>query len=83
MFYVYILYSLKCDRYYVGYSSDPQKRLNERHNQGKVTATKNCAPYIIMASKEFPTELDAIQEERRIKKMKSKIYLQKLIKGQW
>jgi len=48
-----------------------------------VTATKNCKPYIIKKTKEFPTEILAINEEKRLKKMKSRLYLEKIIEGNW
>ena len=82
MYLVYILYSEKCDRYYVGYSADVQSRL-ERHNAGKVTATRNCTPYTLCSSKFFQTEAEAIREERRIKKQKSRKYTEWLIAGNW
>ncbi|WP_369127525.1 GIY-YIG nuclease family protein [Terrimonas pollutisoli] len=65
-----MLYSEKCDRYYIGYCSDVLKRL-ERHNAGMVTATRNCRPYLIKAVKNFATELEARKEELRLKKQKS------------
>lgn len=46
MFFVYILWSEKCNRFYIGYTADLEARLL-RHNSGLVTATKNCRPYII------------------------------------
>ncbi len=75
MHFVYILYSAKCDRYYIGYSSDVLARL-ERHNAGMVKAKKNCKPYKICAYKSFVTELEARKEELRIKKQKSRKYLE-------
>jgi putative endonuclease len=82
MYYVYILYSEKCDRYYIGYSEDLEARL-DRHNRGMVTATKNCRPYLINASKIFPTEVEARKEELRLKKQKSRKYLESLAQGNW
>jgi len=82
MYFVYILYSEKCNRHYIGYSKDPQARL-DRHNAGMVTATRNCRPYIIKASKTFPTETQAKKEELRLKKLKSRKYLEWLIEGNW
>jgi putative endonuclease len=82
MYYVYILYSEKCDRFYIGYSENIEARL-ERHNQGMVTATRNCKPYCIKASKAFPTDIDARREELRLKKQKSRKYLEWLIQGNW
>ncbi|MDP2175707.1 MAG: GIY-YIG nuclease family protein [Bacteroidota bacterium] len=83
MFYVYILYSSKIDRYYIGYSENPEKRLKERHNAGLVKSTKNGVPYILLKMKGFETELEAIREEKRLKKMKSRKYLKHLIDINW
>jgi putative endonuclease len=82
MYYVYILFSEKCDRYYVGFSADVEARLL-RHNAGMVNATKNCRPYKICATKEYSTETEARKEEFRIKKQKSRKYIEWLIAGNW
>ncbi|MFC0771321.1 GIY-YIG nuclease family protein [Terrimonas alba] len=82
MYFTYILYSEKCDRYYIGYCSDVLKRL-ERHNAGMVTATRNCRPYLIKATKNFSTELEARKQELRLKKQKSRKYLEWLVAGNW
>ena len=82
MYFVYILYSEKCDRYYIGYASDVLARL-KRHNAGMVAATRNCFPYQIKATKEFQSELDARREELRLKKQKSRKYVEWLIAGNW
>jgi putative endonuclease len=72
MFYVYILYSSKIDRYYIGYSENPEKRLIEKHNLGYVKSTKNGVPYILKSKKQFLTEIEEIQEVRRLKKAKNR-----------
>jgi len=82
MYFVYILYSIKCDRYYIGYSADVELRL-KRHNNGLVAATRNCTPYKICSTKIFPSETLARQEEYRIKKQKSRKYIEWLIRGNW
>ena len=82
MYAVYILYSGKCNRYYVGYSADVVSRL-ERHNAGMVTATKNCCPYRLCGTKSFETETEARKEEYRIKKQKSRKYIEWLLDGNW
>ena len=82
MYYVYILYSPKCDRYYVGYCADIAARL-QRHNAGMVTATHNCRPYILQGNKSFQTETEARKEEARIKKQKSRKYIEWLLEGNW
>ena len=82
MYFVYLLYSEKCDRYYIGYCTDIAARLF-RHNTGMVTATRNCKPYAVKATKEFQTETEARKEELRLKKQKSRKYLEWLIAGNW
>ena len=82
MYYVYMLYSEKCNRYYIGYCEDINARL-DRHNRGMVTATKNCRPYILKASKTFQAEIEARKKELRLKKLKSRKYLEWLIQGNW
>ena len=49
----------------------------------QVTATRNCLPYQIKATKEFQSELEARREELRLKKQKSRKYLEWLITGNW
>ena len=82
MYFVYILYSEKCDRYYVGYAADIDARIIQ-HNSGFVTATKNCRPYKLCKSKSFATETEARKEEARIKKQKSRKHIESLILGNW
>ena len=54
-----------------------------RHNQRRVLAAKNCSPYVLKKMKSFQSETEAIHEEKRLKKMKSRIYLEGLINGDW
>lgn len=82
MYNVYILYSEKCQRHYIGYRQNTPARL-ERHNEGLVIATKNCRPYVLKAFKSFNTELEARKEELRLKKAKNSKYLNWLIDGNW
>lgn len=43
MHYVYILFSKKDNKLYIGYTNDLRNRL-EKHNAGKVQATKSRTP---------------------------------------
>jgi putative endonuclease len=82
MYLVYILYSERYDKYYVGYCADIEARI-QRHNSGYVLATRNYKPYTIKATKAFATEIEARKEELRLKKQKSRKYLEWLIAGNW
>ena len=80
MFYTYILQSDKSGRFYIGHTSNLQERLN-RHNVGIVTATRNKGPWKIVYFEEFDSKLEANQRELNIKKMKSRVYIEKLIQS--
>ncbi|WP_082911433.1 GIY-YIG nuclease family protein [Pedobacter psychrophilus] len=47
MFYLYILYSISSNKYYLGYSEDPERRLLEHNNSERVTYTSKHRPWII------------------------------------
>ena len=62
MFYCYVLRSEKTGRRYVGSCEDLVARLN-RHNLGKVPATKHGIPWIILHSEVFETRREAVGKE--------------------
>jgi len=67
MHYVYILHSLKeLDRYYVGFTADIEKRLNE-HNSGKSAHTKPWLPWEIEAYIGFKSRNKAQEFEKYLK----------------
>lgn len=63
LYFVYVFKSRSTNKYYVGMSNNPQRRLNE-HNQGKVTATKNFRPYEIVLIEESPDRQKAHYREK-------------------
>jgi len=73
-FFVYILKSLKDDRFYIGQTSDIANRIN-RHNSGQVTATKNRRPLVIIHTEKFATRAQAMQREKYLKSLKSQKYI--------
>jgi putative endonuclease len=79
MFYIYILYSPSSDFYYVGYSNDPVRRLEEHNSSVHNTFTSKHRPWILKAYfKCSESEKEAIQIERFIKKQKSRKLLEQL-----
>ena len=53
MFIVYILYSEKVNRYYVGYTNDIDRRIGE-HNRRKGKFTDRGIPWTIVYTEEYP-----------------------------
>ena len=74
MYDVYILYSEKRSRYYVGQTSNIADRI-ERHNQGKVKSTRSGVPWKIVLQIETKDRSEAVILERKIKKRGAKRYL--------
>ncbi|PIR97930.1 MAG: excinuclease ABC subunit C [Candidatus Colwellbacteria bacterium CG10_big_fil_rev_8_21_14_0_10_42_22] len=69
MFYtVYILYSYKDHKLYVGCTSDLDKRL-ERHNAGNVIATRNRRPLVLIHQESFENKTTAFNRERFLKSL--------------
>ena len=79
MYYTYILYATKYDRYYVGQTNSISKRL-VRHNAGYVKSTKKFKPWKMVYYEKFITRKESLRKETEIKKWKSKKMIQKLIK---
>jgi len=78
MWYVYIIYSNKIERYYVGYTDDLEWRL-ERHNQGWGRYTKRWIPWEQVYNEKYKTKSEAITREQEIKRKKSRKYIEGLI----
>jgi putative endonuclease len=75
---MYVLYSPKLNKYYVGACIDLDRRIYE-HNLGRSKFTRLGVPWELKYSEEFPTLLEAKQRELKIKKMKSRKYIEELI----
>ena len=65
-FFVYILYSEKFSRTYLGQTNNLDSRLS-RHNAGAVLSTKAYRPWIRIHSESFTTRKDAVARERWFK----------------
>ncbi len=70
-YFVYIIYSQCRNKYYTGYSHDPESRLDE-HNMGATISTRSGRPWVIVYKEKCQDKVAAIKRERVIKKMKSR-----------
>jgi len=78
MFYLYILKSEKFGTYYIGVSSNVEKRL-KTHNSGNVKSTQHKKPWSIVYIKSFSALGEARKEELRLKSLKKRKEINKLI----
>ncbi len=81
MFIVYILKSLKKQRYYIGHAKNAKVRL-KRHNDGLVRSTKYERPWEMIFTEDYSTKSKACKRELEIKSYKGGIKFKKLL-GLW
>ena len=77
-YFVYILYSEKTDRYYIGSTSYIEKRLI-KHNFGGTASTRPGRPWKIVHTETLNTKSEALIREKQIKNKKSRKYIEWLI----
>ena len=80
MGFVYILYSVKLNIYYVGACTNLERRIRE-HNIGHSKFTSLGVPWELKYNARFDTLADAKKRELEIKSKKSRIYIERLIES--
>ncbi len=77
-YFVYILFSKKLNRYYIGSTSNLKRRLKE-HLYKHRGFTARAKDWTIVYQEECASKNDAIQKEQAIKLKKSRSYIEFLI----
>ena len=78
--YTYVTFSEKLNKYYIGSTTDIERRLLE-HNRGKEKFTITGCPWILVYTEVFIELLDARRRELYIKKQKSRKYIETLVRS--
>jgi putative endonuclease len=81
-YFVYILISTKCDKYYIGYSGELEKRIYEHNHKKGGKFSKTCSPWELVYKEGFASRGEALRREREIKSRKSRKYVEALIANQ-
>jgi len=79
-FYAYILRSQSTGRFYTGHTENLTKRIYE-HNHQRTRSIKNRGPWELFYSEVFTTRSEASRRERQIKSMKSRHYIEALVRA--
>lgn len=66
MFFVYILKSIKDNKWYIGYTNNLKRRIEE-HNSGKSLSTKPRVPFRLVYYEAYISEKDAKHREYNLK----------------
>ena len=77
---VYILQSERDGSYYIGYTACLGERLH-RHNEGRSRYTKRKIPWRVIYQEEFLTRSQAIEREKELKRQKSHICIERLVRA--
>jgi len=78
LFFTYILYSNRLNKYYIGITEDLVRRLGE-HNRGKSNFTRKGNAWVLVYKEDFSSKAAAFKRELQIKKKKSRNYIENLI----
>ena len=68
MRFIYVLYSKKDGRLYVGCTKNVAERI-KRHNYGLAVSTKNRRPLVSIHEENFHSKADAFKRERFLKSL--------------
>ena len=77
---VYVIFSAKLNKYYVGYSEDVTVRL-EQHNNGVSAFTSKASDWELKYQENFDSREQAKFREQDIKRKKSRKYIEWLIEA--
>jgi len=78
MFSVYIIYSQKLDKYYIGSSADVEDRLR-KHNRRSKGFSSLGKPWILLYTECFDIKKEAMAREKQLKSRKNRERLESLI----
>jgi putative endonuclease len=79
MYYIYVLISEKDKKFYTGYTSDLEKRIEE-HMKGKVYSTRYRLPVKLVYYECSISQNDALHREKYLKSTYGKRYLKNRLK---
>ncbi|MEI6019852.1 MAG: GIY-YIG nuclease family protein [Bacteroidota bacterium] len=79
MFYIYILYSVSVNKYYVGSTGESLEERLRRHNSNHKGFTGGIGDWELKYTEVFIIKSEAIKREKEIKNWKSKEMIEKLI----
>jgi putative endonuclease len=73
-YFLYILFSNSINKYYIGSTNDPERRLTE-HNFGHTSSTKAGVPWTLVFAKRYDSKSEAIKMEKKLNRWKIRILL--------
>jgi putative endonuclease len=75
---MYIIYSQKLDKYYIGYTSDIKSRII-KHNRKSKAFSNLGRPWTLVYSEQYESKKEAMDREKQLKNWKNRQRLEMLI----
>ncbi len=79
MYIVYVLYSEKYDKIYIGYTSNLEQRLLSHNELGTKGYTLKYRPWKVIHQEVFPTKAEAMKREKQLKSAQGRVFIRQLI----
>jgi putative endonuclease len=80
-YFVYILYSRKYKRYYIGHTNDVECRVAQHNDADAKGWTRSFQPWEVMYVEPYPSRSGAMRQEKYLKSFKSKERIEQYIAG--
>jgi putative endonuclease len=80
MFTVYVLFSERFNKIYIGMTSNLEERIKSHNELGIKGWTKNFRPWIIVYQEEYPNKSEALKREKQLKSAAGRNFIWTLIK---
>ena len=81
MFTVYVLFSEKYNKIYIGFTSDIEERMLSHNTFGTKGWTIKFRPWILVYKEEYQTKKEAMTREKQLKSAKGREFIRSLIRG--
>lgn len=80
---VYVLYSSKFDKIYIGYTQNLIQRFHSHNYRSKKGWTKNFRPWEVIYTETFDNKTAALKREKQLKGGKGREWIHQKIKSQY
>ncbi len=79
MFTVYVLFSEKYDKIYIGYTSNLEQRLLSHNKLAKKGWTVSFRPWEIIHTESFEQKKDAMNREKQLKSYRGRVWIRETL----
>ena len=80
MFTVYVLYSSKNNKIYIGFTSNLEARIKSHNELGTKGWTLRYRPWEIIYTEDFKSKAEAMRREKELKSGSGRVFIWSLIK---